>query len=612
MADPVGAAAAAFTFAKVAYGCLVFIQELRSHTPQSFQRLALGLEAEFYRYRAWCDLVGLKEIGISVGNTDSWLDSAQTVKQLEEQLRQVLRFDSEHIAAMIIDELRNTEKEFIKAREKLGGIDATLPRKTSTSYSFKRPFLKLPWTKKAAQVSVSSSPVASTSEVASNKSYSTRTALKWELMDKKTFESLTKQIADLNNVLYTFLSIRDKTNIERRTTDAALQHNCKGVILGVETQNLVIIKTELEREDKLLNPGLEYKPNKPGPSSAQSDHETSFVFPTPVLDPEDFIHPLGIGSSRSFSSLEGQSVMIEWTYYSNKSLITVDQFSRKEKLVRLWNQANTSHTKLRTLQSIAIVADRKNSRVGLVLVVPGMFEPPLVQRSLLDLLGSKPIPIGHRFTIAKEFTTTVYRLHSIGWLHKSLRTDNLLCFGNQHNNTAAEPVDLSELSLSTAPQLYLSGWYLSRPDQPSELSQSISISRQGYALTKDLIRLSSHPDSFSAEAAESTFPRLRFQPEYDIYSCGLVLLQIGLWMALPALRDRCQSDDDFRQKAKGVYCDMLRNQMGEIYWRATKRCLHNNFSRRSTKLSGEEGDGEPAQIPLYVAFERQVHCKAGS
>lgn len=77
-------------------------------------------------------------------------------------------------------------------------------------------------------------------------------------------------------------------------------------------------------------------------------------------------------------------------------------------------------------------------------------------------------------------------------------------------------------------------------------------------------------------------------------------------MSLPTLRDCCKSDDDFRQKAKGVNCDMLRNQMGEIYWQATRHCLHNSFNRRTRKLSGMEGDGEPEEVPLYVAFERQV------
>lgn len=97
---------------------------------------------------------------------------------------------------------------------------------------------------------------------------------------------------------------------------------------------------------------------------------------------------------------------------------------------------------------------------------------------------------------------------------------------------------------------------------------------------KELVRLSSHQDFFRNNSAEPSSCRPRFQPEYDIYACGLVLLQLGLWMSLPALRDRCKSDDDFRQKAKGVNCDMLRNQMGEIYWQATRHCLHNSFNRK--------------------------------
>ncbi|KAK0662036.1 hypothetical protein QBC41DRAFT_32809 [Cercophora samala] len=609
MADPVGAAAATLTFVKVAYGCLVFIQELRSHTPESFQRLALNLEAEYYRYREWCDLVGLKEIGIGIEDNDEWLKSPQIVDRFERQLRRVLRFDSKHIAAMIIDELRNMEQEFRQAREKLEDAYASLPLENGTSYCGRRTWSRLlPWANKAKNSSLSSFSVASTGpptpSVASNKLYSIRTSVKWELIDKKTFENLSKQITEFNNVLYKFLSPRDQSHLDRRTMDSELQNDQKGLTLGSEIHALATIKEQLKREELSNTSDSEHMF---GNASTQITQETGFMTPTPVLDPEEFTPSLELECSRSFSTLGGQPVMVEWTYYSSKSLITVDQFSRKEKLVRLLNQANTSHTRLRTLRPTGIVSDRKNLRIGLVLLILAAPKLPLEERSLLDLLGSKHIPIGQRFSMAREFTTTVYRLQSVGWLHKSLRTDNLLCFGSGSCNISTDmEEDHPERLSSTAPQLYLAGWYLSRPDHQSEVSHSISISRQGYTLTKDLVRLSSHPDSFRDDSAESTSTRPRFQPEYDIYSCGLVLLQIGLWMSLPALRDRCKSDDDFRQKAKGVYCDMLRNQMGEIYWRATKRCLHNNFNRRTAKLSGMEGDGEAEEVPLYAAFERQV------
>lgn len=311
--------------------------------------------------------------------------------------------------------------------------------------------------------------------------------------------------------------------------DSELRNNLKGFTSGSEIQALATIREEIKREEEL--PNTSHSENMFSKPSTQMAQETGFMPSTPVLDPEDFVPPLELRCSRSFPSVGEQSVMVEWTYYSSKSLITVDQFSRKEKLVRLLDQANTPHTRLRTLRSIGIVLDRKNLRIGMVLLAPGAPKLPLEERSLLDFLRLKPIPIGQRFSMAKEFTTTVYRLQSVGWLHKSLRTDNLLFFERGSGSISTEMEgDTAEITPNTtrAPRLYLSGFYLSRPDHQSESSHSMSIPRQGYALTQELVRLSSHPDFFRNNSAEPSSCRPRFQPEYDIYACGLVLLQLGL------------------------------------------------------------------------------------
>lgn len=59
----------------------------------------------------------------------------------------MLRFDSERIAAMIIDELRNMEKEFKQVRQKLEDACANLSPKSSTLFFSKRSILTFPWAK---------------------------------------------------------------------------------------------------------------------------------------------------------------------------------------------------------------------------------------------------------------------------------------------------------------------------------------------------------------------------------------------------------------------------------------------------------------------------------
>jgi len=93
-----------------------------------------------------------------------------------------------------------------------------------------------------------------------------------------------------------------------------------------------------------------------------------------------------------------------------------------------------------------------------------------------------------------------------------------------------------------------------------------------------------------------------------------VLLEIGLWESLPFVRQRCQSDEDFREQVKGKYCDRLLPKMGVIYWEATRRCLWNDFDRAPREGVGfddvdaraDGGVGGGGEASLVRAFERQV------
>ncbi|KAK4172670.1 hypothetical protein QBC36DRAFT_314615 [Triangularia setosa] len=215
------------------------------------------------------DLVGLKDIGISVENTNEWLDSPHVVKRFEELLRRVLRFDSKHIAAaMIIDELRNMEKEFGKAREKLEGVHTSLPCRSNPSYSGKRSFLMFPWAKKAGQVSSSSLSIASASpstfNIASNKSHSIRTSVKWKLIDKKTSENVSKPVSELSDVLYKFPSLGSKGLVNRQTSGCRATGQLQKPYSKIQNSSIGNNQRRVGKGKNELpdSPHFEYTPNK--------------------------------------------------------------------------------------------------------------------------------------------------------------------------------------------------------------------------------------------------------------------------------------------------------------------------------------------------------------
>ncbi|KAH8588300.1 hypothetical protein B0O99DRAFT_639478 [Bisporella sp. PMI_857] len=107
----------------------------------------------------------------------------------------------------------------------------------------------------------------------------------------------------------------------------------------------------------------------------------------------------------------------------------------------------------------------------------------------------------------------------------------------------------------------------------------------------------SHPDVWLGTGPSKRTP---YRPQFDIYSMGLVLLEIGLWRTIDKMWFKCKDDTEFRLRVKTEYCDKLQSRMGLIYWRAVQRCLINDFDIGDKVLSGR------TDFHLQVSFEKHV------
>ncbi|KAF4944587.1 hypothetical protein FGADI_12584 [Fusarium gaditjirri] len=136
-------------------------------------------------------------------------------------------------------------------------------------------------------------------------------------------------------------------------------------------------------------------------------------------------------------------------------------------------------------------------------------QPPL---SLSDLLvdGTKhkrsySLPsLPQRLRIAQRVTITLLELHNSEWLHKDLNSRNVLFFYGTG----------TVLNLSMP---YVSGFEYTRPDNISAISFSVRSS------PTDIYR---HPGLLGPFPAHQTRPR--YKRVHDIYSLGLLLLEISL------------------------------------------------------------------------------------
>ena len=127
---------------------------------------------------------------------------------------------------------------------------------------------------------------------------------------------------------------------------------------------------------------------------------------------------------------------------------------------------------------------------------------------LRDLLGQTWIPsLSARISLCAVLARSVHSFHAVNWLHKALRADSIVF------PSSSEPPDLS------AP--FVSGFELSRPSMIHEMTE-----KPKFNPWHDIYR---HPNSQSSQSDGT------YRKSYDIYSFGVMLLEICLWKSVEDL-----------------------------------------------------------------------------
>jgi len=172
----------------------------------------------------------------------------------------------------------------------------------------------------------------------------------------------------------------------------------------------------------------------------------------------------------------------------------------------------------------------------------------------------------------------LWSLHSLDWLHKSLCSSNILFFPSAFTS-AATRATAAAASIPDIHLPYLLGFDASRPDHMGEMS----VASKNPA-SSDLHR---HPNSLNGMS------RKPYCKSFDIYSLGLVLLEIGLWKVLQTYHKPHYNAEKFRDKV--VIQNLVPNlgsKTGKLYREVVERCLY-----AKEDLSSQEA----GQLMEYVA-----------
>ncbi|UKZ95589.1 uncharacterized protein TrAFT101_010419 [Trichoderma asperellum] len=222
--------------------------------------------------------------------------------------------------------------------------------------------------------------------------------------------------------------------------------------------------------------------------------------------------------------------------------------------------------------------DILDRRLGLIFERPDSQDvhdtlPPVSLRELLlDTTVRKP-RVTDRIKLAHALSNCLLYLHAVNWLHKGLRSHNILFF-----KTKTGHVDYS--------QVYLSGFDFSRPGGLEEVTEI-----PGFDAEHDLYR---HPRAQSNQGKL----RERSKKSFDIYSLGVIFVELAHWKPVEGvlgieMRLAKGQSDVVRQ----VRSDLLATErvadlgaeMGEKFEEAARRCL---LGERELGL--EPGDDETA------------------
>lgn len=228
-------------------------------------------------------------------------------------------------------------------------------------------------------------------------------------------------------------------------------------------------------------------------------------------------------SARTEGTYKDKSVWIEWKVVepnhgrmNGTGDILHERITTLAALLREMNKI----VQFRAPECLGYFYDDDQSRYGFVFAKPDFVPPTESPLSLRSLLDADMPPLTDRITLMRLLCETVERLHAVDWLHKGLRSSNILFFKGGDAINFADP--------------YISGFEYSRPALRDDMTQ-----RPSDDPAADIYR---HPATQTGDQS--------FRKSFDLYSLGVVLLEIAYWRPIDSILGIA---DIFRAKPKDIY-----------------------------------------------------------
>lgn len=275
-------------------------------------------------------------------------------------------------------------------------------------------------------------------------------------------------------------------------------------------------------------------------------------------------------------------VWVEWHRYGKHE-------AKQDTMEKLYGRATQTAQLLaadkpdsfRSLACCGFFHEAEREAFGMVFEFPDLADnrdlirPIDLRQRIADNVDKRVVypDLDDRFKLAATLVMSLFEFHSVGWLHKNLTSSNIIFFPKVSESGAADTGNPQHRS-KLIREPFLVGFNHSRPDDPLALTS---------APAQSDLRNYHHP-AYLKEGR-------RYQLEYDYYSLGIILLEIGFWMPLAKITEGwVGSYEERRQRLLERRVPRLRQHMGRGYSEAVRFCLEGNLASDGDN-SGKDGDG---------------------
>ena len=392
--------------------------------------------------------------------------------------------------------------------------------------------------------------------------------LTWVIKDKEKFGKLVERLTGLNNGLYSLIEPLEATILAKAVVGELLRTldlrrlNVLGIAARTtgNASDIASLAALRQRAVEILRfpervPNMELPENSKGLTIPDFGRESRRT----------------VGTYQRGTPDSKRAVLIEWriveSNLTGEEKVLLDTTTNS--LAHFLNQNDRSDG-LRSLQCIGVTKpvsySAESIRYGFVYNIPSVFKEGTAPLSLFQILGDdeKELDLGDKFRIAQTLVQSLYEIHVANWLHKAIRSDNILFV----KRVGAAKVQRQV----TANSVYLAGYEFSRPGRLRDPTQPAGdVVKSVYA----------HPAYRGGNA--------RYRRSFDIYSLGVILLELGLWQRAADSIQAGQMEDN-------VYdvliesCEELGPAMGKVYRDAVRCCLSGDFPVEGLTNEGEKVD----------------------